>query len=138
MNIAVLYATRTGHSTALAQAIADALGVTSQNAAEKPALGEVDLLLVVSGIYAGKTDARLMDYVRALPSGQVKRAALLTSSMGRKQPDKLRQALTDRGITVQPEEYTCMGSFLFFGKGHPNQEEIAGAVQFARAAAVKE
>lgn len=132
MKIAVLYQSRTGHSKKIAEAVAGGLGVQAQRLADHPQLSGVDLLFVVSGIYAGKSDPKLLKYLATFGKEQVKRAALISSSMGKSKQDMVREALTQKGIEVAADEYVCQGSFLFFGRGHPNAEEIAGAIAFAK------
>lgn len=132
MKIAVVYQSRTGHSKKLAEAVASALGVQAQSVSGQPALSGVDLLFVVGGIYAAKSDPKLLKYLAGLGKDQVKRAALITSSAGKTKQDMVRETLTQKGIQVAADEYVCQGSFLLFGRGHPSAEEIAGAAAFAK------
>jgi len=132
MKIAIIYYSKTGHSKRIAKAVAKELGVQAQSLSPKPALSGVDLLFVVGGIYAGKSDSKLLKYLSTLGRKQVKRAVLITSSMSKSRQDMVRNTLYNNGIEVVPDEYVLQGSFLFFGFGHPNAQEIAGAVSFAK------
>lgn len=132
MKTAVLYLSKTGHSKKIAEAVAGSLGVQAQSVKDQPVLSGIDLLFVVGGIYAGKSDPKLLKYLGTLSREQVKRAALISSSRGKSKQDMVRDTLTGKGIQVLADEYVCQGSFLFFGMGHPNAQEIAGAVAFAK------
>lgn len=134
MKYAVVYASKTRHSRKIAQAVAEALGTEAQDVKTAPRLAGVDLLLVVGGIYAGKSDPALVSWLSGLDPAQVAKVALMESCTSPKpygQPE-LRTALAARGIPVLEEAFHCRGSFLFFAMGRPNREEIASAVRFAR------
>lgn len=132
MKTAVLYLSKTGHSKKIAEAVAAGMGVQTQSVKDNPELSGIDLLFIAGGIYAGKSDPKLLKYLGTLSREQVKRAALISSSRGKSKQDMVRDTLTGKGIQVLADEYVCQGSFLFFGMGHPNAQEIAGAVAFAK------
>jgi flavodoxin len=132
MKIAVIYYSKTGHSRKIAMAVAGGLGVQAQSVSANLVLNSVDLLFVVGGIYGGKSDPKLLKYLATLSKSQVKRAALITSSMSRSRQDMARNTLYINGIEVVSDEYILQGSLLFFGLGHPNSREIAGALAFAK------
>lgn len=132
MKTAVLYLSKTGHSKKIAEAVAAGLGVRAQSVKDNPELSGIDLLFIAGGIYSGKSDPKLLKYLASLGNTQVKRAALISSSGGKRKQDMVRDTLTGKGIQVLADEYVCQGSFLFFGRGHPNAQEIAGAVAFAK------
>ncbi len=131
MKTAVVYYSKTGHSKKIAEAVAAGLGVRAESVTSRPVLGGIDLLFIVGGIYASKSDPRLLKYLSTLDKGQAKRAALITSSAGKLKQAMVRDTLAQQGIPVVGDEYVCQGSFLFFGKGHPDAGDIAGAVAFA-------
>ena len=137
MNVALAYFSKTGHSKKIMEAVSKCMGLTAYNLKETPAPGELDLLILATGIYAGKCDPFLLNWIENLAPGQVKRAALITSSMSRSRQEIIREALAKRGVKVDGEEYTCKGSFLLFGRGHPDVAEIEGAVAFAKKAAAR-
>lgn len=132
MNRNVLYLSKTGHSKKIADAIAQELNLPSADLKDSPALPGTDLLFLVTGIYGGKCDPKVLEFIDTLSPQTIRRVCLVTSSAGNTAAVMARQALERRGIPVAREEYTCRGSFLFFGMGHPNARELAGAVDFAR------
>ena len=133
MKTAVIFRSFTGHSKKIARAVAAALAVEAQNIKSNPELKGVDLLFVVGGIYSGTSLEGMLEYVKSLMPENVKRAALITSSMSdKKGQDEVRSILEANGIEVETEEYRCRGNFLFLKIGRPNKKEIAGAAEFAK------
>lgn len=132
MKTAVIYASMTGHSKKIAQAISEGLSIPAYNVTEKPLLEGYDLFLIVSGIYGGSCKPELLAYVNTLTPHHVKTTALITSSAGKTPQVGVRKALLERGITVKEAEYICEGGFLFKMFSHPNKDEIAAAVEFSR------
>ena len=131
MKTAVIYRSMTGHSKKIARAVAAALGTEATGIKDKPTLTGIDLLFIVGGIYSGASLPDTIQTIKALDGAQVKKAALITSSVTDKAgQDKVRKILEDNGVEVL-DEYRCRGNFLFMKIGHPNKQEIEGAVRFA-------
>ena len=132
MNNHVVYYSKSGHSKAIAGAVADALSLQALDLGQIQAPLQSDLLFLITGIYGGVPDPKVVAYVESLSPADIKRVCLITSSMGENPQTDLRTRLESKGIPVQKAEYTCKGSFLLFGRGHPNKEEIREAADFAR------
>lgn len=132
MNVQILYATMSGHSRKIAQAIEAQIGSQAHDLKQNPQIPSCDLLFIVSGIYGGESDANLLEYIKKLSSEQIKKVALLTSSTKGSAQGTLRKTLTEAGMNVAPEEFCCKGSFLFKEMGHPNKAEIAEALAFVQ------
>ena len=130
--IGVVYATKTGHSQKLAEAIAKALHAKAENVKGGTPSRAVDLLFIVGGIYAGKSAPDLLRYVEGLSAGQAKAAVLVTSSASptRNQPE-IRRILTEKAIRVL-DEIGCPGSFLFLRAGHPNAADLEQVAERAK------
>ena len=129
--IRIIYATKTGHSKKIAEAMGKALYVKAENVSTRPVLEDEDLLFIVGGIYGGESLPLLLNFVKALDRGKVKRAALVTSGASKKhRQDSVRKLLQQKGIEVL-DEIICPGSFLFIRFGHPNKRDIEEAVNFA-------
>ncbi len=127
---AILYATLTGHSQKIAGAIGEALNIEVVNASARPVFADVDLLFIVGGIYAGGSLPALLKFVKTLTQDSVKKVALVTSAARGQKQDQIRRILQEKGIEVL-DEFACPGSFLFLSKGHPNEQDIQHAVDFA-------
>jgi hypothetical protein len=139
LKTAVIYFSRTGHSQRIAEAVAENLGVEALNIKEKPYLNEVDLLYVVGGIYSSRSSPELQSYLmNIVTSSQVKQAVILTSCLSNStKQHEIRAVLRMLGIDVDPDEFVCKGSFLFFGKGHPNDDDVNNAVAFSNRMLIK-
>lgn len=133
MKIAILYYTKLGHSKKIAQAIAQEFQIKAQDIRANPELNNVDLLCIVSGIYGGRSAPELLGYLRSIDRQQVKQALLITSSAGKTTAAAdVRAVLTDLGVPVANEEFTCQGAILFVGMGHPNKADIHKGIAFVR------
>jgi flavodoxin len=130
MNAQIIYATMTGHSRKIAQAIANKTGMPIYDINKEPKIQPCDLLFIVGGIYGGEYKAELLEFAKNLPVQNVKRIALLTSSTRNSAQGSLRRVLNEAGHTVEEKEFLCKGSFLFKSFRHPNQSEIDDAVKF--------
>lgn len=133
MRMKILYMTKTGHSRKIAEELGAALHAEVVNGKDRPELKGTDLLVIVGGIYAGKSNPELVEYLRGVDNTVVRKAALVTSCASRKFFQKeVRAALVANGIEVFPEEQVCWGSFLIYGWGHPNQQDFIDAANFVK------
>ncbi len=131
MKCKVLYMTKTGHSRKIAMEVATALGLEAVDAKSDPDLRGIDLLVVVGGIYAGRSNPELVSYIGKLEKNAFGQAVLVTSCASKKFFQKeVRAAMVERGIEVFPEEFVCRGNFLFMGWGHPDAKDFAEATAF--------
>ncbi|HEX3076165.1 MAG TPA: flavodoxin domain-containing protein [Lachnospiraceae bacterium] len=132
MNTKLIFASKTGHSKKIAVAIEQSIKGKALNVLENPVINNTDLLIIVGGIYAGESSKELLDYAKTIKPGAVRKAILVTSSCSKsKSQITLKKILVENKVDVV-DEYKCKGSFLFFGLGHPNKSEIAGAVEFVK------
>ena len=133
MKIALIYATKTGHSRKIAEAVAAGLGIKAMDIKSNPTISDIDLLFTVGGVYGGVSAPELLDFVGKMDSGSVKRAVIITSAVSQSARQKdLRAAFEAKGIDVMEEEFKCRGAFLFLGIGRPNATDIENAVTFAK------
>jgi flavodoxin len=133
MKTAVIYASKTGHSKQLANAIAQELKVSALNITTNPKLENIDLLFIVGGIYGNKSLPELTEYLKALDNNNVTKVALITSCVSNKmKQEEVRKLLKEKNINVLEDEFICQGSFLLFGLKHPNKADVENAVSFAK------
>ncbi|MDF2543709.1 MAG: uncharacterized protein K0S47_3427 [Herbinix sp.] len=133
MNTALIYYSKTGHTKMIAKAMGEEIGIEAQNILEKPVINNVDILLIGSGIYAGKVAEELITFIQELDPEKVKRAVIFTTAMTETiQTATLKSALFAKGIPVEGEEFICKGKFLFFSKHHPNELDIKKAKEFVK------
>lgn len=132
MKTAILYATVTGSSKKIAKAIGDKIKVTPRNVKDNPEPGVVDTLIIVSGVYMGKSKKELVDYVGALHMNQVKRAIVVTTSgagQNRTSPAEVVQVLKRKGIPVLGE-FNVRGKAFIIPTGHPSLKDLSEITQW--------
>lgn len=132
MEIGLAYATKTNHSMKIAESIANELKIEAKNVKDNPAYSNVDLLILVGGIYGGESLPEMLEFVRALTPVQVKKVALVTSCVSKKKyQESVRKELARNDVKIM-DEFICQGNFLFVGMGHPDKNDIADAVAFVK------
>ncbi len=132
MKIAVIYATRTGHSKKLAEAIGSFLHVEASDMKGNPALHDIDLLFITGGIYGGACMPELLEYLKNTEMSPTGCAALVTScASGRQRQTAVRRILEEKGIKVI-DEFVCRGSILFVSLNHPGAGDLKDAAGFAQ------
>ena len=132
MKVNVIYRSRKGHTEKVAQEIARHCGTEAIDITVPHTLGETDLLFIGTGIYASRPDDLLMGYLDTLPVNRIKGAAIFsTSASGKDSTGLLVSGLEHKGITVYRTRFCCKGRFLMFAKGHPDEEDMQRAGEFA-------
>jgi menaquinone-dependent protoporphyrinogen IX oxidase len=81
MKTSIIYATRTGHSKKIAEAIARSLSIQALDIKDFPVIAETDLLFIVGGIYGGKSSPQLLEYLKNLVPEKIGKAVLITSAV---------------------------------------------------------
>lgn len=133
MTTSVVYVSKAGHTEKLAKAIAEECGVTAINLSEPHILDDPDCLFIGAGVYGGKINQSLFDYICQLPANKIKCAAIFSSSVTKKDhTEYLINNLRSKGIEVYPERFTCYGSLGIFKRNRPNKEDIEAVRAFAR------
>lgn len=128
----ILYATRTKHSLKIAEAIGTGLNVKPENIDARPRFTDLDMLFIVGGIYGGESMPELIEYVRSLYPSAARSVALVTNcGSGRQRQSTVRGILEGNGIKVV-DEFVCSGAILFVALRHPDKEDLANAVYFAK------
>ena len=128
--IAIRYCTQTGHSKALAEAIAEALETEALDISaglDEP----VDQLFLCSGMYAFSLDKRLIGFLETHGKDAGEIVSVCSSASGRS-TRKALQKVTDRlGLALSGHEFCCRGAFHILSKGHPDGEDLRAAANFA-------
>ena len=136
-----VYSKHHGNTRKLVDAIKNAypdikvIDVTENKIAE---LSKYDAIGVASGIYAGRFNSELMEYLREKLPGDKKVFAIYTYAKRMGYYAKDIRALIEEKHCKWIGEYSCQGYNTFgpfklvggTGKGHPTEEEIQGAVDF--------
>ena len=134
--IAVRYCTQTGHSKQIAEAIAKRLGVQALDIAEG-LKDRVDQLFICNGMYAGMLDKRLKDFLLSDAKNAQEVINVSSSATGLSTRNKLAKLAQEGGYTLSEKEFRCKGAFHFLSKGHPDQDDLKAAADFAQLVARK-
>ena len=91
----------------------------------------VDTLYLGAGVFLGKVDSSIVEFINTLTPDMVKCVVCFGSSAIIKSPvPQMREMLQAKGITVSEKEFTCKGSMGPVHKGHPNQKDLDDFRQF--------
>jgi len=134
MKIKVMYQSKSGNTKKIADAIAQSLGQTAEAVPPAYPFENLGLLFLGAGIYAGKLDGKMTDFIRTLNVNRVKNVALFGTCAGQDTAIKLmREMLTAQGVNVVDESFICKGKcFIFFNRSHPDEKDINDAKEFAK------
>lgn len=137
----VYYSEHHGNTKKLIDAVTTSdttlIDVTKTDTAD---LTPYDLIIFASGIYFSQFEKRVMAFVdKNLPAG--KKAALLYTYGAKRDSytNKITESIQQKGSIILGS-YGCFGFDTFgpfklvggIAKGHPNAEEISGAVKFVK------
>lgn len=127
MRAAVRYYSRSGNTKAVAEAIAEAAGVSaiSVDASDAAITEPVDVLFIGGALYAYGLDSHLKDYLKTLKKDDAKQAVVFSTSWISKHSIVLiKKALSEAGISVVSES--------FYVKNKPNDAQLKATADFAR------
>jgi flavodoxin len=141
----VIYATKSGNTKKVANAIAAALGcpcikISADTSPSAVDLEPYDLVFMGTGIYKGEPSEDLLSYLQKISPKTSRRFALFVTCFGwgKEIADEnvvgtLKAALTAKGQRMLDNRFSCFGGGLGFVKrGHPNSEELADAKRWAK------
>jgi flavodoxin len=137
MKIALIYFSRGGNTRKIAEAMAEELGVTAVDVKkEKPDVSDVDLLVVGSGTYGGKPGKDIIAYLENLKPVSGKKGACFSSCASgdaSKTLQAMKDILSKKGYS-NVDCFSCLGKWLLglSRRGHPSDEELAHAKEFAK------
>lgn len=131
----VLYYSKSGNTKKIADAIAEELGVLKSEQIPPAYPPEnVQLLFLGTGVYAGKPDPKMIEFVRTLNTNRVKNAVVFGTNGGQDTAiEAVKALLKEKDINVIDETFSCKGKFfLFFNRKRPDSNDIKSAKEFAR------
>lgn len=124
MKTAIRYYSKFGHTTKMANIVGE-LTNTRPELATVRLKEPVDTLYLGAGVFLGKVDNSIVEFINTLTPDMVKRVVCFGSSAIIKSPvPQMRKLLEARGITVSEKEFTCKGSMGPIHSGHPNQKDL--------------
>ena len=128
----VVYYSITGNTQKVAEAIAAELGVKAENVKVKRELDKDSFVFLGSGCYGYKPGGKLRKFI-ARNDFKGRQVALFgTSGSGEGTEVRvMEELLKPKGALIIGSFY-CQGkSFFLFYRGHPSDEELANAREFA-------
>ena len=130
MKTAIRYYSKFGHTTKMANIVGELTNTRPELATVR--LSEpVETLYLGAGVFLGKVDSSIVEFIKTLNPNMVKRVVCFGSSAIIKSPvPQMREMLQARGITVSEKEFTCKGSMGPVHMGHPNQKDLDDFRQF--------
>jgi flavodoxin len=102
MKLAVRYQSHGGNTKAVAEAIANAAGVTAESI-ETPIIEPVDILFVGGGVYKWDIDISLKNFLENLNPEFIKSVAAFTTAGGMDKTKIIISMVKDKGINVENE-----------------------------------
>ena len=131
MKVAIRYYTKTGNTKKLAEAIGSAINVEAKTV-DEPLTEDVDILFLGSAVYAAGIDSKIKDFIANINVnvGEVvnfSSAALIESTYS-----QVKKQVEAKGLKMSEDEFHCRGAFKFVHRGHPNDEDLKNAQEFAK------
>ena len=124
MKTAIRYYSKFGHTTKMAKIVGE-LTNTRPELATVRLTEPVDTLYLGGGVFLGKVDNSIVEFIKTLTPDMVKRVVCFGSCAIIKSPvPQMRELLQARGITVSEKEFTCRGSMGPVHMGHPNKKDL--------------
>lgn len=134
MNIAVRYQSRGGNTRAVAEIIANELGVQAEEISI-PIKEKVDILFIGGGVYRWKADKKLVDFLKDLSPKQVRKvAAFSTSGAMKTTTNKICEVAKANGIDVA-DDNLCLKMMM---QGHAALGMKGGKLKPNQVSKVKE
>ena len=131
MKIAIRYYTKTGNTKKLAEAIGSAINVEAKTV-DEPLTEDVDILFLGSAVYAAGIDGKIKEFIKDINVnvGEIvnfSSAALIESTY-----KQVKKEVEAKGLKMSENEFHCRGAFNFVHRGHPNDEDLKNAQEFAK------
>lgn len=128
MTAAVRYYSRSGNTKLVADAIAEALGISAVSV-DKPEARldeKVDILFIGGALYSYGLDKHLKSYLEELDGSKIGKAVIFSTSwISKHSIDLIRKALTAKGIQVEEKS--------FYVKNKADESQLDEAKKFAEA-----
>lgn len=133
MKTRVMYHSKGGNTRKVAEAIAEKLGVKSEAIPPAYPCENVNILFLGAGLYAGKVDEKMIEYIRTLNANRVRNVAIFgTTGKQDTAIGIMKEHLEKQGINVIDESFICKGKcFFFINRKHPSKDDLDAARDFA-------
>lgn len=141
MKMLVLYSSSGGNTGKVAEAIASELKCDCVRVTRSGTLGAVDLdsydlVFVGTGIHYGGPNEDIVAYLKGVSLNRSGQFALFITWGGAGKTNQtvfaaLKALLESKGQKVHSDAFSCYGGWNFLRRGHPNEQEIKAAKEWA-------
>lgn len=122
MSIDVRYYSRSGHTKAVAEAIAKGAGCSAKSV-DSPINEKADILFIGSGLYAASLDKNLSTFLEKLDAARVGKVVMFgTSAITKRAFTLMRRILEGKGIKVEDD--------FFYVRSAPSDSQLKSAEEF--------
>lgn len=136
----VIYATQTGNTKKVADAIAAALHCKTMDITKQSFdnVSNYNTVFLGSGVYGNKLHPKLIAFLKTNDLKNVENIAFFLTWFGRGKSHQSAfnqgcQLLQIKNLKINANFYACFGAgFRFFRKGHPNEQDIKKAQNWAK------
>ena len=128
----VVYYSMSGNTKKVAEAIAAELDVKAENVKAKEWLTKGSFVFLGSGCYAGKPGKGLQEFIARNDFKGREVALFGTSAGGGGDEVRVMEELLKLEGALMKGSFYCKGRCVLVNRGHPNDEELAGAREFAK------
>ena len=133
MKTAIRYYSKFGHTAKMANIVGE-LTNTRPELATVRLTEPVDTLYLGAGVFLGKVDNSIVEFINTLTPDMVKCVVCFGSSAIIKSPvPQMRKLLEAQGVKVETREFTCRGSMGPLHAGHPNDMDMKALKEFVKA-----
>ena len=92
----------------------------------------MDILFLGSAVYAAGIDGKIKEFIKDINVnvGEIvnfSSAALIESTY-----KQVKKEVEAKGLKMSENEFHCRGAFKFVHRGHPNDEDLKNAQEFAK------
>lgn len=131
MKVSVRFYTRSGNTEKLANAIAEAVGVSAENVSV-PLEEKADILFLGCSYYAFDVDEHVKKFIMDNKDKIGKIVCFGTSAMMKSVYKPMKKVAEEAGVAIEKEDFHCHGSFGPMHKGRPNEDDLSRAKAFAQ------
>jgi flavodoxin len=128
----VVYYSMGGNTRKVAEVLAEELGTTAKNIKSVDTLPEDAFIFLGSGCYGAVLPKDISDFIERNHLKGKKIALFTTSAFAmKKEIEVMEKQIIDKGVQLTGH-FDCFGQFVALRRGHPNQEDLEKAREFAR------
>ncbi|MFH1450429.1 MAG: flavodoxin domain-containing protein [archaeon] len=134
MDYEVIYFSKSSRQNTkkIAEAIADALKVTATRVTPEMRISKSKVLFLGTGVYMWHAGKDMRKFIDNFPQSEGQKVAIFMTHGGNNTEAlaEMKTKLEEKGCNII-ETWECLGEWAVFCKGHPTEQEIQNAREFA-------